>query len=269
MKHLIRYIIVGIVVLCMAGCHTQKTATRSTKKVSAEQELAQKVIAAQPIFQTAEASKVRVGVSYAGQKISVNGSITVITDSIIVLSVQPLLGIEMFRVDLTPQQILVVDKMNRKYTEMSYAELGTMTGLPLSFDDLQAVFLNRMFVMGKEQSSLVRLPFTSSIVDQEHRLNLQDKMLNYTFGVAPKTYALTSTQAGIGSATAQVKYVNHSLQDEVYFPMTFLFKVNDGKNNITECELSLLKVRFNQDVKVRTADLSRYTKTTLKKMLSK
>ncbi len=269
MKRLSKYILVCVTMLCLVACHTQQTTTRTRHRITAEQQLAQKVIAAQPVFQTAEATKVRVAITYAGQKISVNGSVSIITDSLMVMSVQPLLGIEMFRLELTPQHVLVIDKMNRKYVQATYAELAQRTGMPLTFRDIQAVFINRMFVVGKEQSEMAHLPFTSAITDTEHRLLLQDQMLHYTFGIEPKTYALTSTQTSVGNALAKVEYINHQLQDEVYFPQTFLFSLNDGKNNITECELTLLKVRFNQPLNIRTTDLKRYSQTTLSKLLSR
>ncbi len=271
MKRLSKYILVCMATLCMGACHTQQptTRTRTRHRVTAEQQLAQKVIAAQPVFQTAEASKVRVGITYAGQKISVNGSVSIITDSLMVMSVQPLLGIEMFRLELTPQHVLIIDKMGRKYVQVTYAELAERTGMPLTFGDIQAVFINRMFVVGKEQGEIAHLPFTSAATDAEHRLLLQDQMLHYTFGVEPQTYVLTSTQTSIGGAVAKVEYLNHQLQDNVYFPQTFLFSLNDGKNNMTECELTILKVRFNQPLNIRTIDLKRYSQTTFSKLLSR
>ncbi len=256
--------------LCsLTSCHTQKKIAQTKPHITAEQQLAQKVIEAQPMFQTAEASKVRVRMMYGGQKVSMNGSISVITDSLMVLSVQPLLGIEMFRIEMTQAQIVVIDKMNRKYVRLTYTELSDMIGLPLTYSDLQAVFLNRMFVIGKEQAAFGQLPFTSTTTSQEHRLLLQEKALSYTFGIAPQTYALTSTEVALGNATATVKYAGHQMQDGVFFPITLFFTINDGKDNTTECELSLLKVQFNKEMKITRANLNRYSQTTLNKILFK
>ncbi len=257
-------------ILCLlTSCHTQKATTGVRHRVTAEQQLAQQTIAAQPLFRTAEASKVRIRLNVSEQKFNVSGRLSIITDSIIVLSVQPLLGIEIYRAEITPEQVLVVDKMNRRYVQMDYAEVGRQTGLPLRYEDVQAVFLNRMFVIGKEQSEIERMPFTSAIVENEHRLQLHDNQLHYTFSITPQTYALTRTQASLGQSTAQVEYLNHQLQDNVFFPTTLLFHVDDGNNRITECELTLLNVHFNQAVNIRKADLKRYTQTTINKLFSK
>ncbi len=262
-----RHIVFFCLAMCLVGCHTQKGATRSSRKVTPEQQLAQKVIVAQPLFQTAEAKKVRMKVDYAGRSITANGSIAVITDSILVLSVQPLLGIEMLRVEMTPQTMLVVDKMNRRYVQMPYETLAQTIGLPLCFTDLQAVFLNRMFVMGKEQATLSQLPFTSSIIEDEHWLQLQDQMLIYGFSIAPQTYALTAMFAQMGEISCSVKYENHQWKDGVYFPKALLFRVNKGNHNVAECKLTLLDVLFNQEVKIRQTDLSRYNEVGVQQLL--
>ncbi len=264
-----RYIFIFAMLCGLASCHTQKRATHANRRITVEQQVVQQVIEAQPFFQAVEATKVRVGITYAGQKMNINGSLANLTDSLLIFSVQPLLGIEMFRVELTPEQILVIDKMNRRFVPLTYAELAGQVGLPLTFTDLQALFLNRMFVVGKEQSEIVRLPFTHTATDEEHRLKVRNQMLNYTFGIVPQTYALISTEVALGKASGKVEYLNHQLHDNVYFPNTFLFRINDGKDNIIECDLTLLKVQFNQPLKMRRADLSRYTETTLNKILSR
>ena len=41
-------------------------------------------------------------------------------NELIVLSLQPMLGIEMVRVEATPDSVWVFDKMNRRYTTLSY-----------------------------------------------------------------------------------------------------------------------------------------------------
>ena len=41
-------------------------------------------------------------------------------NELIVLSLQPVLGIEMFRLEATPDSMVVIDKMNRRYTTMAY-----------------------------------------------------------------------------------------------------------------------------------------------------
>ena len=55
----------------------------------------------------------------------------------ITLSVLPLLGIEMFRIEATPNYVVVFDKMNRRYAEMTYSELNAWLPRRISFKILQ------------------------------------------------------------------------------------------------------------------------------------
>jgi hypothetical protein len=43
-------------------------------------------------------------------------------NELIILSVQPMLGIEMLRVEATPDSVVIFDKMNRRYTTLAYSD---------------------------------------------------------------------------------------------------------------------------------------------------
>lgn len=55
---------------------------------------------------------------------SINCSIQVWRNELVVLSLQPILGIEMFRLEATKDSILIIDKMNRRYTTLAYHWAG-------------------------------------------------------------------------------------------------------------------------------------------------
>ena len=44
-------------------------------------------------------------------------------NELIILSVQPMLGIEMLRVEATPDSVVVFDKMNRRYTTLAFGDM--------------------------------------------------------------------------------------------------------------------------------------------------
>ena len=51
---------------------------------------------------------------------SINCSVQIWRNELIILSLQPILGIEMFRIEATKDSLLVLDKMNRRYTTLAY-----------------------------------------------------------------------------------------------------------------------------------------------------
>jgi hypothetical protein len=64
--------------------------------------------------------KANVTLQFDQREYSMNCSVQMWRNELIVLSLQPVLGIEMFRLEATPDSMVVIDKMNRRYTTMAY-----------------------------------------------------------------------------------------------------------------------------------------------------
>ena len=58
-------------------------------------------------------------------------------DSMIVISVMPMLGMEMMRVEATPTQIIAIDKLHGRYAKATYADLNRRLTPSLNWDILQ------------------------------------------------------------------------------------------------------------------------------------
>ena len=59
-----------------------------------------------------------------------------------IVSVQPMLGIEMIRMEATTNSLWIFDKMNRKYVVLSYPELQHLLNTHISYKTIQD-FLTR------------------------------------------------------------------------------------------------------------------------------
>ena len=64
--------------------------------------------------------KANVTLQFDQREYSMNCSVQMWRNELIVLSLQPVLRIEMFRLEATPDSMVVIDKMNRRYTTMAY-----------------------------------------------------------------------------------------------------------------------------------------------------
>ncbi|MCD8269273.1 MAG: DUF4292 domain-containing protein [Parabacteroides sp.] len=73
-----------------------------------------------------------------------------VKDSAFQLSVQPFLGIEVFRAEFTVDSIKVIDRMNKRYVAERYADLKGQTPIEFNFYNLQALFTNRIFLPGEQ-----------------------------------------------------------------------------------------------------------------------
>ena len=60
-----------------------------------------------------------------------------VRDSMLVISVMPMLGMEMLRIEATPTELIAIDKLHGQYAIASYAELNRQLTPDLNWDVLQ------------------------------------------------------------------------------------------------------------------------------------
>ena len=84
--------------------------------------------------------------------ITVDAQLRILKDEMIQLSLRiPILGTEAARINISPDKILIVDRMNKMYFTESMENLKKH--LPFDFDyySLQSLFTNRLFIAGKQE----------------------------------------------------------------------------------------------------------------------
>jgi hypothetical protein len=78
-----------------------------------------------------------------------------------------MLGIEMFRLEASADSVVVIDKLNKRYTELSYEELNAYTPRKISFKVLQ-------MMVKQHQKENIELDFSVGT----HVLKIQSQVLN-------------------------------------------------------------------------------------------
>lgn len=79
----------------------------------------------------------------------VNGTLRVKKGEVIQMSIAPVLGIEVARAEISPDGVLVIDRVHKRYVKVSFAEVKALANADLDFHTLQALFLNELFLPGK------------------------------------------------------------------------------------------------------------------------
>lgn len=91
-----------------------------------------------------------VSLDLGGRNVSCNGKLRMKRDDVIQLSLTlPLIGTEVGRLECTPQEVLLVDRINRQYLRAAYKDVDFLAKAELDFHSLQALFWNELFVPGK------------------------------------------------------------------------------------------------------------------------
>lgn len=78
------------------------------------------------------------------QTITANCTMQVVRDSMLVISVMPVLGIEVYRLEATPEELIAIDKMNHQYLKTDYARINRYVTPSLTWEDLQQIASNEV-----------------------------------------------------------------------------------------------------------------------------
>lgn len=140
-------------ILTLGGCKSkQKVATVEAGTAKAHQEFFDSMQEQAFDFQTMSA-RMQVELNFPKNKMSSRVDMKIIRDTALLLSVQPFLGIEAVRVEMTKDSILIVDRLNKRYVAEKYADLKGEMPITFNFYNLQALFINRIFLPGEQDLS--------------------------------------------------------------------------------------------------------------------
>ena len=118
------------------SCHTQQAAVQ---KQSAETLTEEETLWHTCLMQGAKAT-----LTMDEQTITANCTMQVVRDSMLVISVMPMLGIEVYRLEATPEELIAIDKINHQYLRTDYAHINKYVTPSLTWEDLQQIASNEM-----------------------------------------------------------------------------------------------------------------------------
>lgn len=138
-----------MMLMLMASC----SSTKMLKKSSAIEGMSEKEYLEHVISNAggwdALTGKISLAIDLEGKGATkVNGTLRIKKGEVIQLSIAPFLGIEVARAEISPEGILVIDRMNKRYVNVSFRELKSLVRADLDFHTLQALFLNELFLPG-------------------------------------------------------------------------------------------------------------------------
>ena len=98
-------------------------------------------------------------------KISSAVTMQTVHDSMIVISVTPMFGMEMMRVEATPTEVIAIDKIHGQYAKATFAQLNKQLTPSLNWDILQQICTAELptgdkkarlvYTFGKKQIELI------------------------------------------------------------------------------------------------------------------
>ena len=87
-------------------------------------------------------------------RLTANVTMQTVRDSMMVISIMPMLGMEMMRIEATPLELTAIDKLHGRYAKASYAALNNRLTPSLNWDILQQL-CSAELPTGSERARLV------------------------------------------------------------------------------------------------------------------
>lgn len=200
----------------------------------------------------------------------VSGTLRIKRGEVIQMSIAPFLGIEVGRAEITPDGMLVIDRVNKRYVKVSFEELKALANVNLDFHILEALFLNEVFLPGKDKLSVRDLSSFKMNKNQPDVL-LQvkkSKTFQYTFRTEAPEGLLKESHIGLtGTAYAlQWKYDDFQPLEQHQFPSS-MFVSFEGGSKPTNASFSLSRLSTNADWETHTEVSKKYQKVELEEII--
>ncbi len=143
MKRII-YILMPAIILLLASCHSsKKTTEKGIDKVTSPTTVITSDL--RNNTQTNFTAKVKVAITQNGNTMSTNGHLRMRKGEVIQITLSdPVFGItEVGRMELSPENILIIDRINRRYVECKYDEFDAFKGKNIDFTNIQDFFWDK------------------------------------------------------------------------------------------------------------------------------
>jgi hypothetical protein len=188
-----RSIWLGMLFLLYA-CKSTQSGLSTRPRYDKEDKIAVQSLAALPDFSSFY-TKMKLKLTVNGKKRALRGHVKIKKNQLIQLSIAPLLGIEMARLEVRPSELLLIDRIHRKYIKAPIHRLREIFQCDLDFKSLQALFLHRMFHPHKRKVKLNQFTIQHLTDAQQWQLSVKDKKACvYVFQIDQHTHTLQSTQ---------------------------------------------------------------------------
>ena len=285
LQSIVHYTLAIALVMAFVSCRSSKKApkedtdiTSSTAQVTtqpaSDAQIVASVLAQQQTVKGLR-SKVSVRLAYGGKSASASGQLKMKRDEIVQVSITALGIMELGRLELTPQYLLVLDRVNNQYLQVAWTDVPDLGQAGVDFSTFQALFWNELFVPGisgtpaatdfdvdRQSSQLCLKPKAT-------RANTKKVAVNFLVGAANALVEQTSVVPSDGRTkmSFQCAYSDWSALAGKKFPKTMNLNVSES-NNIYALKLTSSSLQADESMdNLATRVPSGYKQVTLDQIM--
>ena len=275
----VRYLKLALLALplCLCSCQTKKVADQPSTSSSAVQSPVQQKKFLQKVNDNAQfsrfiTSKVKFTMKVGTQEMTLTGNLKMKRDDVIRLQLMAFGFVEAGRLEFTSEYILVMDRINKLYMMVPYAELAFLRASGLNFYSLQALFWNELFLPGESKVTDEGLKnFETIAVDNDFVIRLDKDQMSYSW-LAEQDQALIKMANVLhkdrfdGNTQLNWNYSDFENVGKKQFPTRMHVTLTSPKKEVS-LGIKLNYIGHESDWESRTVIPGKYKKVTVDEIL--
>jgi hypothetical protein len=187
----------------------------------------------------------------------------IVKDSILQVSLRiPIIGGEAMRMDITPESILIVDRLKKQYFTESFKDSELLKQLDFNYYNLQSLFTNKLFVPGRQEIAYDDYnKYTIGVANNLYMLQTKGKGgLLYNFAIdASDRIVSTLIYNEKQNVSMQWSYLSFIKDNGLTYPTSMEAKIGVDKIR-ADVNISYNKLDIDKDFNVDQSIPARYTK---------
>lgn len=250
------------------GSTDNSASTSTTKHAASEKTIA--TVNAKRSGLNQVTGKMSLTLRYGNKSVGVSGNIKMKRNDVIQLSLQFLGMMEIGRIEMTQDYMLILNRHGKQYMKASYADIPYFKQNGISFYTFQSLFWNELFCLGGNDKAPTAKSFTEEKKNESIVLSNTSKQVGLQFLVSALNSALQQTTiTPSNSPTAlQWNYTDWTNISGKSFPSNMTLKAN-YKSVDLEANFKLSRLRSDEkwtDTRT-TFDENKYKQITLQQAL--
>ena len=236
-KHLLLLVLPFVLCLLLAGCGAVNQVTTSPEANQAPRmRIASPLTAiATPLANHTDLSlRMAVEATYGEKTLPVKGNLRMRRDEVIQMAFTALGMIEVARVEMTPEAVWIIDRLNKQYAKAKYSELPFLGQSLVNYSLIESLLWNELFLPGQKNVTAhldkfnVEPSGTQRLIQPKDQKALSarfwtDAEITRLVGDTRYPSALSATLEGDGKkASVQVSFTNITLDSKDWTPRTNL-----------------------------------------------
>ena len=210
-------------------------------------------------------SKMKLSANINGKEFSANGSIKIKRGEGMLVSINALGGlIEVARVEISPERMLLIYRLGRQYAEVRYSDVEALSRLGISYPMLEAILLNELFTPDGKSLEKSLSKMNIKVANGEIIVSTaREKGMQYTFHIEQSSGCLQLTEGNYDNRiSVDCNYSDFSETDVRPFPRRIRLSVANSALDIKLNNLKTENFKMNG-----TAELSSYKKVDISTLL--